>query len=107
MELQEQIRRLSNSTRYRSLVLKRRRVTYLLTGIAVFQYSLYFFVIAWATGLAGTAWPAGSAISVIIWFTVLVILLSIVISAGYIWWTGRFYDPERAAIMRELGLWNE
>ena len=107
MEPQEQIRKLSNSARFRSLMVKRRRVAYLLTGIAVFQYSLYFFVIAWAPGLAGTAWPAGSAVSVIIWLTVLVILLSIAISAGYIWWASRFHDPEREAIMRELGLWDE
>ena len=107
MELKEQLRRLSASEKYRAHVDKRRRVTYLLTAIAVFQYSLYFFAVAWATGPAGTAWPAGSAVSVIIWLTVLVILLSIVISAGYIWWASRFHDPEREAVMRELGLRDE
>ena len=107
MEIHEQIRKLSGSDRYRSLVLRRRRVTYLLTGIAVFQYALYFMVIAWAAGLAGTIWPAGSAVSVLIWLTVLVHLLSIAISAGYVWWTGRYYDPERKAIMKELGLKDE
>ena len=107
MELKEQLRRLSASSKYRSLANKHRRVIYLLTGIAVFQYSVYFLVIAWATGLAGTAWPAGSAVSVIIWLSVLVILLSVIISGGYIWWTGRYHDPEKEAIMRELGLWYE
>lgn len=107
MELQEQIRKLSGSARYRSLVLRRRRVTYFFTGIAVFQYALYFMLIAWAAGLAGTLWPAGGAVSVIIWFTVLVNLLSIAISAGYVWWTGRYHDPEREAILRELGLRDE
>ena len=107
MELKEQLRRLSASSNYRSLANKHRRVIYLLTGIAIFQYSVYFLVIAWATGLAGTAWPDGSAVSVIIWLSVLVILLSVVISGGYIWWTGRYHDPKKEAIMRELGLWYE
>ena len=107
MKLQEQFRRLSASEKYRSLANKHRRVIYLLTGIAIFQYSVYFLVIAWATGLAGTAWPTGSAISVIIWLTVLVILLSVIISWGYIWWASHYHDPEKEAIMRELGLWNE
>ena len=107
MEPQEQIRRLSNSARYRSLVLKRRRVTYLLTCISILQYSLYFFVVAWAEELAGMVWPASGAISVIIWLTVLVILLSVIISAGYIWWAGHYHDPEREALMKELGLRHE
>ena len=107
MELKDQLRRLSASEKYRAHADKHRRVIYLLTGIAVSQYSLYFLVIAWATGLAGTAWPAGSAISVIIWLSVLIILLSVIISGGYIWWTSRYHDPEREAIMRELGLWHE
>ncbi len=107
MELQDQLGRLSASEKYRVHANKHRRVIYLLTGIAVFQYSLYFLVIAWAAGLAGTPWPAGSALSVIIWLTVLIILLSVVISAGYIWWTSRYHDPEREAIMRELKLWHE
>ena len=107
MEQREQINKLSGSRRYRSLARRHRRLVYLLTGIAVFQYSLYFLVIAWAAGLAGTVWPAGSAVSVIIWLTVLVILLSMAISAGYVWWSGRYHDPEREAILRELGLRSE
>ena len=107
MEHREQINKLSGSRRYRALVRKHRRLVSLLTGVAVFQYSLYFLVIAWAAGLAGTIWPAGSAVSVIIWFTVLITLLSIAISAGYVWWTGRYHDPEREAILRELGLRDE
>ena len=94
---------MSASAKYRAHADKHRRVIYLLTGIAIFQYRLYFLVIAWAAGLAGTVWPAGSAVSVIIWLTVLVILLSMAISAGYVWWTGRYHDPEKKAIMRELG----
>ena len=107
MEVEDQLRQLSASEKYRAHANKHRRVIYLLTGIAIFQYGLYFLVIAWAAGLAGTIWPAGSAVSVIIWLTVVVILLSIVISWGYIWWSGRYHDPEREAIMRELGLWDE
>lgn len=107
MELQEQIRELSGSARYRSLVLRRRRVTYLLMCIAIFQYAIYFMAIAWAAELSGTVWPAGSAVSVIIWLTVLIILLSMAISAGYVWWAGRYYDPERKAILMDLGLRDE
>ena len=107
MEPKEQIRRLAASEKYRSHANKHRRVIYLLTGFAVFQYSLYFLVIAWAPELAGALWPDGSAVSVIIWLTVLVILLSVIISAGYIWWSGRYHDPQREALMRELGLRHE
>ena len=106
-EFQEQISKLSGSARYRSLMLRHRRVTYLLTGIAIFQYGFYFLVIAWARGLAGMACPAGSAVSVIIWLTVLIIILSVVISAGYIWWTWRYHDPDREEIMKDLGLRHE
>ena len=105
MELQEQIRRLSASEKYQSLVNKHRRVIYLLTGIAVFQFSLYFLVIAWAPALAGTVWPAGGAVSIIIWLSVLIILLSIVISGAYLWWTAKYHDPQKEALMREL--WND
>lgn len=107
MELKDQLRQLSGSEKYRAHANKHRRVIYLLTGVAVFQYGLYFLVIARAPGLAGTVWPAGSTVSVIIWLTVLVILLSIAVSAGYVWWSGRYHDPEREAIMRELGLRDE
>ena len=107
MEHREQINKLSGSRRYQSLMRRHKRVVCLLTGVAVFQYSLYFLVIAWAAGLAGMVWPAGSAVSVIIWFTVLINLLSIAISAVYVWWTGRYHDPGREAILRELGLRDE
>lgn len=107
MELQEQIRKLSGSARYRALALRRRRVACLFAGISVFQYALYFIVIAWAAELGGTLWPAGSAVSVIIWLTVLVHLLSVAISAGYVWWTGRYHDPEREALLREQGSGDE
>ena len=107
MELKDQLRQLSASEKYRAHANKHRRVICLLTGFAIFQYSLYFLVIAWAEGLAGTVWPAGSAVSVVIWLTVLVILLSIAVSAGYVWWSGRYHDPEREAILKELGLRDE
>ena len=102
MEQQEQIRKLSASAKYRALIDKHRRVIYLLTGIAVFQFGFYFLAIAYAPGLLGTTWPAGSAISIVIWLTALIILMSIVISGIYIWWADKFYDPEKAAIMKEL-----
>lgn len=107
MELKEQAERLSASKKFRSHANRHRRVIYLLTGIAVFQYGLYFLAIAWAKELVGAIWPEGSAVSVVIWLTVLVILLSIIISGWYIWWAGRYHDPEREAIMRELGLWHD
>ena len=107
LEQQDQLGRLSASEKYRAHADRHRRVICLLTGIAVFQYSVYFLVIAWAAGLAGTVWPAGSAVSVIIWLTALVILLSVIISGWYIWWTARYHDPEKEAIMRDLGLWHE
>lgn len=102
MEMQEQVRKLSGSAAYRALVRRRRRVTYLLTVIGILQFGVYFGAIAWLPGLSGLIWPAGSAVSVIIWLTVLVIVMSVLISAFYIWWTGRFYDPERDRILKEL-----
>ena len=87
---------------YRSLVRRRRRITYLLTALGILQFAIYFGAIAWLPGLSGLIWPAGSAVSVIIWLTVLVIVMSVLISALYIWWTGRFYDPERDRILEEL-----
>ena len=102
MEQQEQIRKLSASAKYRALIDKHRRVIYLLTGIAVFSIRLLFSRHCLCARLLGTTWPAGSAISIVIWLTVLIILMSIVISGIYIWWADRFYDPEKAAIMKEL-----
>ncbi len=102
MELQEQIRILSDSARYHSLVRRRRRVTWLLTAIGILQFGVYFGAIAWLPELSGMAWPEGSAVSIIIWLTVLVILLSIIVSGFYTWWTGRYFDPERDRLLQEL-----
>ena len=101
-EIQEQVRKLSGSAAYRSLVRRRRRVTYLLTVIGILQFGVYFGAIAWFPGLSGMNWPDGSPVSVIVWLTVLVILLSIAISAVYTWWTGRYFDPERDRILNLL-----
>ena len=65
MERKELLERLRTSQKYRLLANRHRRVIYLLTGIAVFQYGLYFLTIAWAKELAGAIWPEGSAVSVI------------------------------------------
>ena len=102
MEMQEQIRKLSDSAAYRALVRRRRRVTFLLTVIGILQFAVYFGAIAWLPGLSGFIWPSGSAVSVIIWLTVLVIVMSVLISAFYIWWTGRYFDPERDRILNLL-----
>ena len=102
IEMQEKIRKLSASPAYRTLVRRRQRVTFLLTVIGILQFVVYFGAIAWLPGLSGFLWPTGSAVSVIIWLTVLVIVMSVLISAFYIWWTGRFYDPERDRILKEL-----
>ena len=102
MEIHEQVRKLSASAAYRGLVRRRRRVTFLLTLIGILQFVVYFGAIAWLPGLSGTFWPPGSAVSLIIWLTVLVILGSIGISALYIWWTSRYYDPERDRLLRAL-----
>ena len=102
IEMHEKIRKLSASPAYRTLVRRRKRVTYLLTAIGILQFGVYFGAIAWLPGLSGFIWPTGSAVSVIIWLTVLVILMSVLISAFYIWWTARFYDPERDRILNLL-----
>lgn len=102
MEIREQVRKLSGSTEYQALVRRRRRVTCLLTAIGILQFGVYFGAIAWLPGLSGMRWPEGGAVSIIVWLTVLVILVSIVISAVYVWWTGRFFDPERDRILKEL-----
>ena len=101
-EIQEQIRKLSASPAYRALVRRRRRVTYLLTAVGILQFVVYFGAIAWLPELAAMRWPEGSAVSVIVWLTVLVIVMSVLISAFYVWWTGRFYDPERDRILKEV-----
>ena len=101
-EMEQQLRKLPDSPRYQSLVRRRRRVTWLLTSWGVLQFGVYFGAIAWLPAWSGTIWPAGSATSLILWLTALVIVLSVVISAVYIWWTGRFFDPERAAILKAL-----
>ena len=102
MEMEQQLRKLSDLPRYQSLVRRRQRVVWLLTTLGVLQFGVYFGAIAWLPALSGTMWPTGGAISLIIWLTVLVIVMSVVISAAYIWWTGRFFDPERDSILREL-----
>ncbi|MYH69942.1 MAG: DUF485 domain-containing protein [Gammaproteobacteria bacterium] len=102
IEMHEKIRKLPASPAYRTLVRRRKRVTYLLTAIGILQFGVYFGAIAWLPGLSGFIWPTGSAVSVIIWLTVLVIVMSVLISAFYIWWTGRFYDPERERVLKEL-----
>ena len=101
-EIQTQLHKLSASAAYQALARRRKRVTFLLTLIGILQFVVYFGAIAWLPRLSGTLWPQGSAVSVIIWLTVLVILLSMGMSALYIWWTSRYFDPERERIVREL-----
>ncbi|MCY4154931.1 MAG: DUF485 domain-containing protein [Gammaproteobacteria bacterium] len=102
METPEQIHKLSTSADYRALVRRRRGVTLLLTLVGILQFVVYFGAIAWLPAWSGGGWPQGSAVSVIIWLTVLVIVLSVLMSAFYIWWTGRYFDPERERIVSLL-----
>ena len=102
MEIPEQIYKLSASADYQALVRRRRWVTLLLTLVGVLQFIVYFGAIAWLPALSGVFWPQGSAVSVIIWLTVLVIVLSVLMSAFYVWWTGRYFDPERERILNLL-----
>lgn len=102
MEAQEQIRRLASSARYRALAARRKRVVGWLTGLTLFQLAFYFLAIAYAPELLGRLWPAGGAVSIIIWLTVLEIVVSVSLAGVYVWWAGRFYDPEKAALLKEL-----
>lgn len=102
MEAQEQIRRLASSARYRALAARRKRVVGWLTGLTLFQFAFYFLAIAYAPEWLGQLWPAGGAVSIVIWLTVLEVVLGVAIAGAYVWWAGRFYDPEKAALLREL-----
>lgn len=102
MEAQEQIRRLASSARYRALAARRKRVVGWLTGLTLFQLAFYFLAIAYAPELLGRLWPAGGAVSIIIWLTVLEIVTSVSLAGAYVWWAGRFYDPEKEALLKEL-----
>lgn len=102
MEAQEQIRQLASSARYRALAARRKRVVGWLTGLTLFQLAFYFLAIAYAPELLGRLWPAGGAVSIIIWLTVLEIVISVALAGAYVWWAGRFYDPEKEALLKEL-----
>lgn len=102
MEAQEQIRRLAGSAKYRALAARRKRVVGWLTGLTLFQLAFYFLAIAYAPERLGQLWPAGGAVSILIWLTVLEIVTSVALAGVYVWWAGRFYDPEKAALLKEL-----
>jgi len=98
----EKINKLMGSEKLRSLLKKRMRVIYLLTGAAVVQYCSYFLAIAYAPTFMGTTWPQGSSISIVIWLTVVIVLMSILLSGVYIWWANKYYDPEKEALIKEM-----
>lgn len=102
MDAQEQIRRLAGSARYRALAARRQRVVGWLTGLTLFQLAFYFLAIAYAPERLGQLWPAGGAVSILIWLTVVEIITSVGLAGFYVWWAGRFYDPEKAALLKEL-----
>lgn len=102
MDAREHIRRLANSARYRALAARRKRVVSWLTGLTLFQFAFYFLAIAYAPELLGRLWPAGGAVSIVIWLTVFGVVSSVAIAGAYVWWAARFYDPEKAALLKEL-----
>jgi len=74
------------------LVRKRRRLRLVITGLMLLVFLGYLISWAYFPQLVNLRYPTGSAVSLGIWFTVIVVLAAIILSAYYSIIAGRKFD---------------
>lgn len=104
MKNNDDIARICDSPLYRELLRRRRRMRIALSGIMFAGFGLYLGIWAWWPGVMNTFLPAGSAVSVGIWATVLVVVLASVLSGYYVLRASPRTDRLSERLLEELGI---
>ena len=104
MQPDVEIQRLAGSEALRSLLKRKVRMCFTLSTIMTLVFFSYFFALAWLPDWMGSQAFEGSSVSNGVYFTVVAVLFGVAISAYYIWWAHRYYDPQLQDILREHGL---
>jgi uncharacterized membrane protein (DUF485 family) len=97
------IKRLLDSPELACLCRKRLRVVSYLSAAMFLVYAVYFLAIAFLPDLMGSKLTANGTVTIYIWFTVFIILFSVITSAYYAWWANKYFDPFKQKLLQELG----
>jgi uncharacterized membrane protein (DUF485 family) len=94
--------KLIHSPAFQALLRKKTRMIFFLSGLMLVVFSLYFFSLAYLPEWMGSTLIQGSVISIGIWFSVVCVIFSVLISGFYIWWANNFYDGALESLLKEL-----
>lgn len=101
MDTDRQLEHLLNSTAFAELVRWRMRMILTLTSLMVVVYSVFFLCLAFAPQWMAQPLPAQGAISITIWFCVVIILFSVLLSGFYMYWANHF-DAKKDLLLDKL-----
>jgi uncharacterized membrane protein (DUF485 family) len=99
----EQLARIAADPRYRQLVRRRSRFTWMLTGIMLVVYFGYILLIAFDKNFLAQPVSSGSATSLGIPIGLGVILIAIVLTGLYVRRANRDFDPMLASVLEASG----
>lgn len=96
------ITRLQESTEFKRLVRRRLRVCFILSLLMVVFYSCFYFCMAFLPEFMGSRLFDSSVISIGVYFGITSMLLAVVLSGIYFWWSSNRFEPLKEKILKTL-----
>jgi uncharacterized membrane protein (DUF485 family) len=96
------LRNLRQSPRFNELIRKRLQVGTVLSAVMIGYYSAFYFCMAFFPEFMGRTLSDDVIITVGVYFGVSSMLLSVILSGYYTWWSINRYDVMKRKLLREL-----
>lgn len=102
MATEYSIKKLLDSQEFRQLIRKRLRVCLVLSAIMIIYYTAFYLCMAFLPGFMAATFSDSSVISIGIYFGISSMLLAVILSGYYTWWSSNKFDPVKKEIMKKL-----
>lgn len=96
------IAKLQNSPEFKQLIRKRLRVCVILSVIMIAFFSCYFLCMAYLPEFMGRSLFDSSVISIGVYFSIALMLLGVLLSGFYSWWSSNKIDPMKDKLIKEF-----
>ena len=96
------LHKLQNSPAFKALIRTRLRVCLVLSIIMVGFYSSFYLCMAYAPGLMASRISDDSVVTVGLCYGIASMLLAVVLSGYYAWWSTNRYEVMKDALLKEL-----
>ena len=102
MTTENLVRKLRQSPEFNALIHKRLRVCSVLSVIMVAYYCCFYLGMAYFPEFMSRRLSAASVISIGVYFGITSMLLSVILSGYYTWWSIYRFDVQKDAMIKKL-----